>query len=390
MSLKRWLRCAVAMVLIIASLLFSACSTPTVAMEVGGKVYEMGDYLAYAYGTAYADYNSYFYLSYYGKEALSMDFVYGEGDEEEDVTMEEYLILTTRDMMVRQKALEDMMAEYKLEWDKDELKTVEKELDKLTTDQFLPIGFTNERYIKMYKAMQLNESTVFDGLYNKGGLREVAEEDMRKYFEDNYLSYFIFEVSLVDKDNKDLSKDIIADYQEHFDGYLKTFNGTKKTIEDFQKVYREFLADTAEDEKKDEDSASADTKATTDTGDAKDEDKEEEKSLERQDIVKEADGVDEDLVKAVSNIPEGSAEVVTYKQGGTKKTMALIFRLDPEAQRDKDEDFFEDSRDQTLQYMKYDEFEEELNDKMDDLLETATINKRALNAVDFLELLGVQ
>lgn len=383
MSLKRFARRAVALVLILSCLLFCACSTPDVAMKVGDKVYEMGDYLAYAYGTAQADYNAYFYLMYYGEEALSMDFVYGEGDDEKDVKMEEYLILTTRDMMVRQKVLEDMMEEYKLEWDKDELKKVNDELAKLKPDQFLPAGFKNERYIKMYKAFQLNESTVFDGLYNKGGQREVSDKDMRKYFEENYLSYFIMEISLVDKDNKALADEIIKDYEEHFNAYLKEFNGSKKTIDDFQKIYKQFKEDTAEVT-----SETDETTKASDNASATDEEKED--KAERQELVKEQDGADEELIKAIENIPEGSAEVVKYKKGGSTNTLALIFRLDPEAQRGEKEDFFEDNRDQTLQYMKYDEFEEEVEKKIKKELETATINKKALNAIDFLELFGFE
>ncbi len=377
MSLKRFWRRMAALVLAISCLLFCACSTPDVAMKVGDKVYEMGDYLAYAYGTAFADQNTYFYLMYYGEEALDMDFVYGEGDEEEDVKMDEYLILSTRDMMVRQKVLEDMMEEYKLEWDKDELKEIEKELKKISADQFLPLGFTNDRYIKMYKAFQLNESTVFDGLYNKGGAREVSETDMRKYFEDNYLSYFAFEVSLVDKDNKPLVDDIIKDYQKHFDEYLKKFNESKKTIADFQEIYKQFKKDTAEEASQtDEKETKAEETTPTD------------EKAERQELVKDQDGADEELIKALENIPEGSAEVVKYKKGGSTNTLAFLFRLDPEAERGEKEDFYEDNRDQTLQYMKYDEFDKELKKKMKEELKTATINKKALNAVDFLELLG--
>lgn len=377
MSLNRFARRMLALVLVISCLLFCACSAPKVAMKVGDKTYEMGDYLAYAYGTAFADQNAYFYLMYYGENALTMDFVYGEGDDEKDVKMEEYLILTTRDMMVRQKVLEDMMEEYKLEWDKDELKSVNAELAKLKNDQFIPLGFNNDRYIKMFKALQLNESTVFNGLYNKGGAREVSDTDMRKYFEENYLSYYTFELSLVDKDNKALADEIIKDYQEHFDEYLKEFNKSKKTPADFQEIYKKFKADTAETTPTDEKDTKADDKTTpTD------------EKAERQELVKEQDGADEELIKAIENIPEGSAEVVKYKKGGSTNTLAFIFRLDPEAERGEKENFFEDNRDQTLQYMKYDEFEKEVEKQVKKELEKADINEKALKAVDFMELLG--
>lgn len=385
MTLKRVLRSVLALVLVLSCLLFAGCSTPKVAMEVGGKVYEMGDYLAYAYGTAMSDYNAYIYLSYMGEKALDYDFVYGEGDEEQDVKLDEYLILTTRDMMIRQKALEDMLVENGLEWDKELEAAAEKDLSVLTADQFLSIGFTNQRYIDMHKALNLNEASLFDGLYNKGGKREVAEEDIRKYFDDNYLSYYMFEISLVDDESAALSDEIIADYQAHFNEYLDAFNKSDKTVEDFQKIYRQFLADTAEEEET--------TDETTDS-DSTTAEEEEPETTTRRDIVKEADGVDEELVKAIEGIAEGEAKVVTYKQGGTTNTLALIYRMDPEADRGQDEDgndvdYYEENRDQTLQHMKYDEFDAEVEERMDQLMEDAVINNKALYSVDFVELLGL-
>lgn len=383
MTVKRTLRSLLALLLAAACLFAcAACSTPKVAMKVGGKVYEMGDYLAYALGTAMSDSNAYIYLSYYGEDALSMDFVYGEGDDEQDVTMEEYLILTTRDMMVRQKALEDLLDENGLKWDEELEKAADEDLKDLETDAYLSRGFTNERYIAMYKAFQLNESSLFDGLYNKGGLREVAEEEIRKYFDENYLSYYLFEVSLVDDEKAALSDEIIADYQTHFNDYLAAFNKTEKTADDFQVIYRQFLADTAEEE--DESADTADVTADTSTDSSEEA---EEETTSRVDVVKEADGVDEDLVEAVEEIEEGAAKVVTYKKNGTTNTMALIFRMDPEAGRDKDVDYYEDSRDQTLQYMKYDEFDAEVSERADELMKTAEINNKALHAIDYIELI---
>ena len=158
---------------------------------------------------------------------------------------------------------------------------------------------------------------------------------------------------------------------------MKEFNKSKKTPADFQEIYKKFKADTAETTPTDEKDTKADDKTTpTD------------EKAERQELVKEQDGADEELIKAIENIPEGSAEVVKYKKGGSTNTLAFIFRLDPEAERGEKENFFEDNRDQTLQYMKYDEFEEEVEKQVKKELEKADINEKALKAVDFMELLG--
>ena len=64
MNIKRILCTALAVLLAVSCLLCSGCSTPSVAMQVDNKAYEMGDYLAYMYGTMYTDSTAYMYLYY--------------------------------------------------------------------------------------------------------------------------------------------------------------------------------------------------------------------------------------------------------------------------------------------------------------------------------------
>ena len=218
MNFKKW-TCGVAAVLLLVSCLFAGgCSTPDVALTVDGKTYTMGDYLAYMYSTMYTDQQAYLYLSYYGADALSQKVTYGKDAKE--MTLKQYIIETTKDVMIRQKALENLMEKYSISWDADEVKKLEKDIASLKKDQFLGLGFSNERYIDMYKAISLNESSLFIGLYDDKGIREVSDADERKYFDEKYLSYKIIEFSLMDDSGKAKTQEEVDKINAQLEGYL--------------------------------------------------------------------------------------------------------------------------------------------------------------------------
>ena len=388
MKLKRMLSIALGAALLISCLLMGGCSTPANALEVDGKVYTTGDYLAYVYNTVNTDYTAYMYLYYYGADALSQTVSY---DEDTEMTLEEYILQTAQDTMIRQKVLEDMLAENNLEWNAEELADLEENLKTLKTDAFISMGFNNERYINMVKAYSLNEYSLFYGLYGEGGSRAVSETDIRKYFDDNYLSYKSIEISLVNDDESELSEDEISAIQTRLQGYLNTFNAGEKTGAGFDKVYAQYVADEEAAAK------TEDTDTTTDTTT----EAEEEPTATRNDIVAEQ-ASDEDLVKAIQAVEEGSAGIQTYLKNGTTKTMALIFRMDPEAERTEtteDEDgnevttavdYYAEQKNTILQYMKYEEFDAEVQEKIDALGDKIVRHKRALNAPDLEEMLGLE
>lgn len=468
MTLKRTLRSALAIVLALCFVLLCACSTPRLALTVGGKEYEMGDFLAYAFvsssSATQSDYTLMLLMYQYGAEALNMN--YSEAQTKEDgtvipaVSVREYLETQAQDAILRQRALEMLMEKYGIQWDAEELKIVEDNLKALTPDQFIAYGFNNERYINMYKAMSLGEVSLFNGLYDKGGKKEVPEEDIKTFFTENYLSYYGFEVQLYDSTGKELSDTAKEKYVALFEKLKKQFNESGKKEADFQKIYDEYLKESAaiqEEIKKESASttttttagtgttttaagATTTTAATTTTTTAKPTtttttttaatttttttaggttvsgatttttttaggsssgsttvtDKEDENKVQRQDITKKDDGADEEFIKKLEAAKTGEATVFTYNKTGdkTKPTLSLVFRLELEADRGNDKDgkpivFYEESRDRSLQLMKYDEFDKEVTAKMDELRKTMVVNKKAMKAVDWALMLGL-
>lgn len=427
MKLTRMVSAAMAALLLVGCLLMGGCSTPDIAMEVGGKTYTTADYLAYVYSVLTTNESVSNYIYYLGSAALKEKIEIGEGEEKEEITIKDYILRQAQDEMIRQAAVSNKLAEYKLEWDKEKLKEAETELKEMADDAFLALGFNNDRYIDMYKALNLNETSLFYGLYDEGGERAVPEADIRKYFDDNYASFKIIEISLMNADKSEMKEEDVQKIQDRMQKYLDAFNATEKNGADFDKTaYALYLKD--EEEAK---AASTTTKSgatttttaattttttvatttttsdnttttTTTTSGSTNSSTNSTTSTtttqaaQRYDMFKD-DFSDEELYKAIRDIEMGSAAIKTYKKGGTDKTMALIFRMDPEKERtekddkgnEKEVDYYKENRDSSLEYMKYDEYNEEIEKAVEELKKTAVINERAMKSPDLEEMIAL-
>lgn len=337
---KRMLCAVVAMVMLL-SVMLTGCSmpklmiggTPDVAGTVAGREVSTGEYLAYLYNTFYEMYynQGLYYYEYYGMDPWTQEFTYGEGENAPKVKLSEYITLQTQDAIVRQEALAAMLKENGLSWLEEDEKEINKNLAELKPDAFLPAGFTNENYIKSYKSLYLNERSLFFGLYGKGGKREVPEEDQKKYFAENYLSYKMISIALTDDDGKELDEAGKKKITDELNGYLETYNKDKNfeaAVDAYNKAHAE----------KDEEVEAS-----------KDEDN-------RVNVDAKASEMDEDLEEAIRSVEVGAAKIVTYSAGGKTPTAALILRLDI----NEPKELFTDEQENILSSLKYEEFDEEV------------------------------
>ena len=411
-NVKRVLALAVCVVMAVSMLLMGGCSTPDVALTVNDVTYEMGDYLAYLYN---AYYNIYYnqYLYYYeqmGQDIMNQTFTY----EKETLKLEDYLKRVTVDTMVRQVAVADMLKEQGLSVDKEEVKEIDDSfagmgdnsvLDPMTGKSALQMGFKLARYIKASKDYSLNESALFYGLYDKDGKREVAEDKIRKYFDDNYFSYKIIEVSLQDSKGADLSEKEQQKIKDELAGYLAQYEESG----DFDAVIKKYKEDhktttssttgtgtattttttttvaatttTTTTNSTTTTTTVTDTTTTTTTGTSdkeegdKDEDKEEEEEKDPNRVNTTVESInDEDFSNALKKVEIGKAQIITYKAGGKNLTAALVLRLDPEEGVGKID--YEEERRSVIYELAFEEFNKEVEEKIKKL--TVVENKRAI------------
>ena len=306
--------------------------TPKVAGTVAGTTITTGEYLAYLYNNFYNQYynNGYYQYAAYGYDVWTQEFTYNEGeDDEQKVDFAELLKLTTKDTILRQEALRQMMAKEKIEWNKDALKEFEDSLKEMEDDALLSLGISNENYVKVNKEISLNEQSLFYGRYREGGTEAIAEKDLRAYFDKNYLSYKSIELDLTDDEGKTLSEKEQKKITDQLEGYLATYNKDKN----FEAVVDEYNKSVAGKDEKVEKSTDEDNRQNVDATQLGDDDK----------------------VEAIRKVKVGEAKVVKY---GT--TAALVLRLDINDPKT----LFEDETDNIIYGMKYEAFDEEVKKAM--------------------------
>ena len=225
LKLKRLACAALAAVMLTSAVSLSGCSTPEIAMTVDGTEYSTGVYLAYLYNTYFSLFyqGSYplYYYTYQGKDPWAQKLPYG--DDKTEMSVSDYIKLTTQDTIIRQKALENKLKEAKLNFLEKDVEQVNSTIKNMKQDALLRYGISKESYEKMLMAFSCNERALFYGTYDNNGSKAMSEDEIRKYFNDNYLSYKIIEIPLTDDDGKDLSEAEIKKVKERLQKYLNQY-----------------------------------------------------------------------------------------------------------------------------------------------------------------------
>lgn len=411
--LKRSVTVLLALAVLCSALLMTGCSTPKVAMTVDGDDYTTGEYLAYLYNTFYQVYMqgsaSSTPLYYYEMYSTDTD-VWGQEYtfEDQKYDLAGYIKALAQNAVVRQVAVKRMMTELGVSLSEEDQKALADELAKMENDAFIELGFNNESYARMLEECNYNESGLFYTLYGKGGKREVAETDVRKYFDDNYLSYMIVSDSLTTSDGKTMSDDEKAKVKKTFEDYLAMYEKDK----DFDAVIHQFEADEKAQSEAESNtttttgSGATTTAAATTTADAtttvnntttandtttttahdhEDENEEEEEAHNhRVDVDSSNDGND-NLEKLIKEMKFNEVKILEYEDDSKTPTIALVLRMDPEADRSNDEDgkpvdYYAEQVEAILYSMKFEEFNKEIEEKMDAL--KVEVNKKAVDACD--------
>jgi len=274
-----------------------------VVMTVDGEEIDEKLYKAMLFDTF-----SYMYYEqgFYQYEAYGMD-VWGSENfviHGEKVNLEDYIRITAKDSLVRQIVVRDMMKEFGIEVDADELASYEASLEGADA-QMAELGFDKASYLKVGTAM-LEETTLFYTLYGKDGARAVSEDDLNAQYNSNYMNAYIkaYEASSVTEEQR---------------AELNTMLENSKTATDLQAIF----------------GAGALVAFNGATDDA-------------------------ELGKAIASVEVGSAAIVEYTDGNGKAQVALIAR-EPIA------DMGDEERDTCLYLLKFKEYDAEVEERMEKL-----------------------
>ncbi len=96
----------------------------------------------------------------------------------------------------------------------------------------------------------------------------------------------------------------------------------------------------------------------------------------------------ENLEKLIKEMKFNEVKILEYEDDSETPTIALVLRMDPEADRGEDEDgneidYYAEQVETILYMMKFEEFNEQIVAKMDTF--KVEVNKRAINAGDPVE-----
>lgn len=358
--LRKVMAVVVAVCAAVSMLLMSGCSTPPVAMTVDGLDYSTGEYIANLYTNYYSAYYEsglYQYASY-GMDPWTQTFTYGEGDEAEDLELADYIVAVSKDSIVRQKAIKNMMEELGITVPQEDLDKLNEEMATYKESEMLAYGFNKENYTKMYIATTMEEQSLFYQLYEEGGQRAVPEADVREYFDNNFVAYKAITLSQADDEGNALSDADKEANRTTLQGYMDMLSDDT----DMDAVIEKYNADTAEAEEE-----TAETADTTETE-------------EEVDNTQFADSItgDEKIVEAVLTVDENTAKIVEYTDSNDATYIALIYRLNVEEAGG--EDYYEGKHDTVLYGMKFDEFDEEVKAAADAL--EVVYNERAIKMCD--------
>lgn len=321
--------------------------TPDVAITYGdGATISTGEYLAYLYMNFEQVYSQYGSYVQYNIDPWTSEYCQIPYDQADGTTvkldMETYIVRATEDAIKQNIVTEKLMKDNNISLIEEDVKEIDKEIASMPEGAYLAAGISDANFAKAYKSLMLNQRSAFFGMYGKGGPKEVAETEIRKYFDTNYVSYKMISVSLT-KDEK------------QSDGSSKTVPMTKDEKAAELKKLNEYL--TICNDKGFEAAKDAYNKANAEK-DAKVEPSKDEDNR----IDNDATAMDEKLVKAIRSVDVGKAKIVEYggEDAANPTTAALILRLDI----NNPAKLYEDSKEAILVSLKSEEFEKQIKDAM--------------------------
>lgn len=289
--------------------------TPDVAVtDSNGQSLSTGEYLAHLYLNFEQMYSSIVSYEQYGMDPWTDKSALipyeNENGESVNLDLETYLIRASQDIIKQRLAIQKIIADNGFTVNADDLKAIEDQLATLSENAYLPAGISNESYINVYKSLSLDWDTAFFGMYGEGGPKAVADTEIRTYFDTNYLSYKIIEVSLTksEKDENGESKTVALSADEKA-AELKKLNEylTIHNSQGFEAAMDAYNKATAAE--------GTETVATTDEQNRNNSD---------------ATTLDAKLAEAIRSVEVGKAKIVEYggDDAANPTTAALIVRLD--------------------------------------------------------------
>ncbi len=328
----------------------SAYEKDDIKLPIGVYVYYM--YNAYTSAQGFAQKSDLYDAStgkYDGKKSfLKMEITDDDGntavaedwikDKAQERTKEAVAINTKFNQLgctIDQTELDNTKTYYKNYWDQSYAAQLE------------PFGISFDSFFMAGYEIPVKESEAFKAEYGTGGPSAVSDEELTKYFTENYTSYKYFSANLFTSETAEttdasaettaqsvaLPEDQIADYMKDFQDYASTLS-SGGSFDDVKKSYMDKYA------------------------------VEEEPATENVEII--PDDTEDEILKTIKDMKDGQAMTLEVGEDETSKQLYLIYREPIENQVAKYTDP-EQEKDTVLSSMKQEDFEKLLKDLVEEL-----------------------
>lgn len=264
-----------------------------------------------------------------GKTAVAEDWIKDKAAEDTKTAVAIQTKFNDLGCTLDQTEIDSTQSYYKSYWDQSYSEMLE------------PYGISFDSFFLAGYTLPAMESEAFKAEYGTGGPSAVSDEELTKYFKDNYTSYKYFSANLYTtetaentdgsaetaSENIPLSADKIAEYQKDFDGYATTLSDGGS----YADVVAEYMKKYAVEED-----------PTTENVEDIDE-----------------ESTDE-IMKTILDMKDGQAMTVVIGDDDTTKQIYLVYREPIENQVEAYTDP-EQHKNDVLSAMKHEEFDEMLN-----------------------------
>lgn len=133
---------------------------------------------------------------------------------------------TALDLVFNHLASQELAQELGFEWQKDQLDQTVAEAQQLYLSSdygaFSTNGVSQEAFLDLYKNVKLQDY-LFQAIYGEGGTKAVPEEEIKTYFNDNFLSVKVIEIQTVDASGQLMGDEELASIKSKLEGYLARY-----------------------------------------------------------------------------------------------------------------------------------------------------------------------
>lgn len=147
---------------------------------------------------------------------------------------------------LRQLTLDNLAKKYKVKADETELESVKKMYISYyyseSKDLFEKLGVSEDSFVEAAIKPSYTSQAIFNAIYGKGGEKEVGDEELNKFFKENYVTYYYIGYSMKTTDENGESQNIDDDTKDKvetsFKKYANMLNKQSKTTDDVDNEYK--------------------------------------------------------------------------------------------------------------------------------------------------------